>query len=604
MKRGNDGGVVTKMFIWGGAAVLGLAGSASAATVDPPNSTCRDAILGRLCTLSSQANPPSIYGQYGYVEIRAVPPNSINKAVAKTLRKQPLDVIRRLFQDKTVAGLVELKIMLMDGNTEIPIGVVPISKLSSSDKDGIKVSDTSLTAAGTSYFRATPFFKLGQQQYSVKVYISIHSTTDSNSNIAKFVAGALPIVSPFLGVPGALVSQVTQPDVLSKVNAFENQLLGADSALDPNEPVQLAFTSDNAAEYAYELDPQATDRSGFIGIRLRAVPSIFTDAVDDAGKPNFHVQQLGTGVAAQSMLGYKYSSSQTIQEALKATAGATYWDEFRKPFSSEPVYTPPCTAVRDATLSSALGLTAVDALALFWAAYVTGPSANSAAARSTSCLSQYATAAGGDGFRQYALDLPPAVDENGPPDASHAARVVPAQPGSSGKAEIAENSIPPSASPLSKAEYKKFTEIIAFDLRQPPGAGDSATAKKALLGNIFAAKVNFASPMDYDAFLPLDPSPVDQAKMVDVFAALPLKSGCFYRLPDQKTRLFARVIGSDGQPSAVLWHLTVSTVTDGIASHTYMTDLEVRPAKDTDFAAAADILANRPACLDRKLSPE
>ena len=487
--------------------------------------------------------------------------------------------------------------MLMDGATEIPIGVVPISKFSTSDKNGINVSDTSLTAAGTSYFRATPFFKLDQQLYSVKVYISVHTTTDQNSNIAKFVAGALPVVSPFLGVPGTIVSQVTQPDVLSKVNGVENQLLGGDASLAPNEPVQLAFTSDNAAEYRYELDPKASERSGFIGVRLRAVPSLFTSDTNSSGKPNFHVQELGTGVAAQKLLTYRYSSTESLQEALKSAAGATYWDEFRKPFSTTAVYGPPCTAIRDATLSSGLGLTAVDALALFWATYVTGPSVSSAEARSTACLAQYATAGGGDQFKQYGLDLPVTTDPAGGAGQSASAQST------MGGADQRDASTP-AATTLTKGEYKRFTEIVAFDLRQPVGAGDSATAKKALLSNIFAGKVYFASPMDYDAFLPLDPSPVDQAKIVDVFSALPLKSGCFYRLADQKTRFFARAIGSDGQASSILWHLTAKTVTDGLASHTYISDLEVRAARDADFAAAADILANRPACLDTKQSPE
>lgn len=561
--------------------------SAGAAASDPAGATCRDAILGRLCTLTSQANPASIYGQYGYVEIRAIPPASIDRAIKRTLRKRPDDVIKRLFQDKTVAGVVTLKIVLVDGDKEVPIGIIPISNFSTSDKGGITISNTSLTTAGERYFRATPYFKLDQNRYSIKAYIAIHTTTNVNSNIAKFASGALSVVAPFMGTPGAVVSSLTEPAVVKKISDFEALLFGEQRSMDPNELVQLAFTSDNALEYRYELDPKAAARSGFIAARLRAVPSLFSETVDTHGKPVFDVAKVGIPVRANQILTYSHSSSQTLGEALKSTAGATYWDEFRKPFTSEALYTPPCTTLRDASLSNALGLTAVDAKALFWAAYVTSVNGDNAKARATGCLRADATPEGGDDFKRYGLELSPLRADNTPDIDGEEPKPKP---------------LP--AAVLGKVEYKKFTEIVATALRLPQGTGDHATAKRALLGNLFNSKVGFVSPMDYDAFLPLDPSPVDQVKMIDVFAALALKNGCYYRLADQKTRFFGRVMGADGQASEILWHLTAATVSDGTASRTYITDLEVRPARTSDFTAAADVLANRPACLDPKRSPD
>jgi len=280
------------------------------------------------------------------------------------------------------------------------------------------------------------------------------------------------------------------------------------------------------------------------------------------------------------------ASDKTMGNVLKDVAGQNYWNDFRKPFTSADLYASPCGAVRDATLDAKLGLTAVDAKALFWATFVTSANATNAAARSTACLAPDATPAAGDGFKRYGLDLlpvPPDPDRGQGPDPSGAKK---------------------SGAQLSKLDYKKFTEAVAFDLRQPLGTGDTTTAKKALLANIFAGKVGFITAMDYAPFLTLDPSPVDQASIVEVFAAMPLKSGCYYRLADQKTRFFARVIGDDGKPSDVLWHLTATTTTDGVVSHTYVSDLEVRPAKSADFDAASDILANRPGCLDPKRAPE
>lgn len=577
--------------------------SGKAFAADPADSTCRDAVLGRICTRTAQANPPSIYGQYGYVEIRALPPSDINAAIKKTLRKQPLDVVKRLFQDRTVAGLVTLKIVLVDGDKETTIGMLPISTFSTSDKGGITVTDTSLRTGGQSYFRATPYFKLDQRRYSVKAFIAVHTTTNTNSNIAKFVSGALKVTTPFLGAPGAVVSTLSQDDVVKRISDFENRIFDENRSLDPNELVQLAFTADNAAEYSYEFDPKAVVRSGFVGVRLRAIPSLFTNDTDQSGKQNFHVKDIGITVAAETMLGYAYSSTQTMREALKIAAGQAYWDEFHKPFSSEAVFTPPCLTVRDATTSTVLGLTAVDAKALFWATYVTSSNTNSAAARATTCLIADATPKGGDGFKRYGLDLPdlhdlPQTIQPTLPTLTSGAG------GGGGLGPKPEDTAVVSGPALSKADYRKFVDLVAFDLRQPQGLGDGATTKKALLGSIFADKVGFVTPMDFDPFLQLDPSPVDQAKIVDVFAALPLKSGCFYRLADQKTRFFARAIGPDGQPSEVLWHLAATTKTDGVVSHTFITDLEVRPAKSTDFAVASDILANRPACLDPKRSPE
>ncbi|RYG88759.1 MAG: hypothetical protein EON59_03360, partial [Alphaproteobacteria bacterium] len=244
-----------KIFVWLCAVVFAIGVLVSRATPAVAQESCRPDLFGQLCTSTSIANPTTVYTQYGYVEVQSVPPESIARDIRTRLRNSPDQRIKRLFRREAKGGVVTVKIELMNGGAARDIGLVPIISFTTDDATGVRVTSQATNTAGNEYFRMTPYFRINQNQFSVRTTISVRSTENANSKINNFVRGAVRLAAPFVGVPGWLLSAATSEAVGAKVGEIEDKLFGADDIVETTQPMLLAFTSANTLEYRYSLNP-------------------------------------------------------------------------------------------------------------------------------------------------------------------------------------------------------------------------------------------------------------------------------------------------------------------------------------------------------------